>query len=266
MKTYNYLWMMVCTFFCQIVCSQSVQNNRADPSVQLKQLLQLPLVGLPLLKMPAIISKPKMPAIIAFDIAKNMTEAKQLCPFLKFIPALQLEGERNSNENVGLQWETTNGFDTRAFDVYRSLGDTIHFEKINFVWANERISIKDKYHLPDNNDYNEVSYYRLKLLLNDGKFVYSNIVAVNGYDKFLFALYPNPAAHKLKINLSTKEGGSASITVYDASGKMVLRESSFLIKGYELREIDVTKLSGGLYTVKMILPDKQIRIGKFLKN
>lgn len=216
--------------------------------------------------MPAKISVPNKVSVSGFDIAKNMETAKQQCPFLKYKPTLQLQGERMNNEKVGLKWETTNGFDNWAFDVTRSLGDTLHFEKINFVWADERVSIKEKYRMPDDNNYNEVSYYRLKLLLNDGRFVYSNIAAVKGYDKFFFALYPNPASHKLKINLSTKEDGNAGITVYDASGKMVQQQSSFVTKGNDVKEIDVSKFSPGSYTVKMILPDRQIRTGKFVKN
>ena len=266
MKKYNYLGMIVCTFFCQVVSSQSVQNARANPSLQLKQALQFHRVTPPSLKMPAKISVPKKVSATGFDIVKNMEIAKQQCPLLKFRPTLQLQGERMSNEKVALKWETTNGFDNWAFDVNRSLGDTMHFEKINFVWADERVAIKEKYQLPDNNDYNEVSYYRLKLLLNDGSFIYSNTLAVKGYDNFLFALYPNPTSHKLRINLSSKEEGSAGVSVYDASGKMVQQQSFFLTKGNYLKEIDVSKFSPGSYTVKMILPDKQIRTGKFVKN
>ena len=266
MKTYTILWMMSCLFFFQVVCSQPVQNARTNPAQQLKQSLQFHRVTPPSLKMIAKISIPKKVAVCGFDIVKNMEIAKQQCPLLKYRPTLQLQGERMNTEKVGLKWETTNGFENWAFDVTRSLGDTMHFEKINFVWADERVSLREKYQLPDDNNYNEVSYYRLKLQLNDGRFVYSNIAAVKGYDNFLFALYPNPALHNLKINLSTKEDGNAGITVYDASGKIVQQQSSFVIKGNDVREIDVSKFPPGSYTVKIILPDKQIRTGKFVKN
>ncbi len=266
MKTYIILWIMVCLFFSRVVNSQPVQNVRTNPSQQLKQSLQIHRLAPPSLKMPAKIAMPKKVSVNGFDIVKNMEIAKQQCPLLKYSPTLQLQGERMNNEKVGLKWETTNGFDNWAFDVTRSLGDTMHFEKINFVWADERVSIREKYQLPDNNNYNEVSYYRLKLMLNDGRFVYSNIAAVKGYYNFLFALYPNPAMDKLKINISTKEDGMAGITVYDASGKMVKQQSAFVTKGNDVQEIDVSKFVAGSYTIKMILPDKQIRTGKFVKN
>jgi hypothetical protein len=266
MKTYIILWMMFCLLLCQVVNSQSVQNARTNPSQQLKQLLQFHRVEPPSLKMPAKIAMPKKVSVIGFDIVKNMEIAKQQCPLLKYRTTLQLQGERMNNERVGLKWETTNGFDNMAFDVTRSLGDTMHFEKINFVWAHERVSIREKYQLPDNNNYNEISYYRLKLMLNDGRIVYSNIAAVKGYDNFLFAIYPNPALHNLKINLSSKEDGNAGIIVYDASGKMVKQQSSFLTKGNDVREINVSKFAPGSYIIKMMLPDKQIRTGKFVKN
>ena len=266
MKKYTYLGMITFTFLCQVVSSQSVKNARTNPALQLKEALQFHQVTPPTLKMPAKITAPKKVSARGLDITKNMEVAKQQCPLLKYRPTLQLQGERMNNEKVGLKWETTNGFDNWAFDVTRSLGDTMHFEKINFVWADERVKIKDKYQLPDENNYNEVSYYRLKMLLNDGRFVYSNIAEVKGYDNFLFALYPNPALHKLKISLSAKEDGIAGISIYDASGKMVKQQSSFVNTGNDVREIDVSNFSPGSYTIKMILPDKQIRTGKFVKN
>jgi hypothetical protein len=54
--------------------------------------------------------------------------------------------------------------------------------------------------------------------------------------------------------------------VYDASGKMVKQQSSFLTKGNDVREINVSKFAPGSYIIKMMLPDKQIRTGKFVKN
>jgi hypothetical protein len=175
-------------------------------------------------------------------------------------------GERVSNEKVGLKWVTTNGFDNRAFDVTRSLGDTLHFENVNFVWADARQGVKEKYHLPDDNDFNETSYYRLRLQLTDGSVVYSNIAAVKGYDNILFALYPNPVMNKLQINLSSKERGNAVISIYDAAGKRVQQQSTTVVKGNCLAEINVSNLPAGAYTIKMNLPGNEVRTGKFVKD
>lgn len=265
MKTYKYLGIMACTFFSQVVFSQSAQKNTTNPLFQLRQLLLLPKVGPPELIIHRVTGKPNTPTPVSFDIAKNIDEGKLECPLLESTPTLELDGERNNNEEVGLKWITTNGFDNLAFDVQRSFGDTMHFEKVNFVWAHERHGIKDKYFLPDDNNFNEVSYYRLKLQLNDGRFIYSNIAPVKGYNSFLFALYPNPASHFLRMNISSKEQGNAGITIYNAAGKMVLQQSSFIPKGFDLKEIDISKFSSGFYSVKLVLPDKQIRTGKFVK-
>jgi DNA-binding beta-propeller fold protein YncE len=54
-----------------------------------------------------------------------------------------LQGERANDQEVGLQWKTTHAFYSNAFDVERSLGDSLHFEKVNFVWAKGNISIID---------------------------------------------------------------------------------------------------------------------------
>jgi hypothetical protein len=262
MKTSLFL-SLICLVIWNVTSSQSI-NNKANPAVQLRQLLQLSEVGVPLLKMPEKLSYPQLGSLPRFNIAAQMTEAKGLCPFLKYTPTLQLEGNRNNNTQVGLHWETTNGSDNELFYVERSLSDTLHFERVNLVWATEK-SGKNKYSLPDNNSYDELTYYRLRLLLNDGKFLYSNTATVQGYDDLLFTLSPNPVANKLTISLSSKVAGMAGIEVYDALGKTVYQQPAFINKGNSLQKVDVTRFTSGVFTLKVLMPDKHVRVGRFLK-
>jgi hypothetical protein len=257
---------MACIIFCTAAYCQTVPIDHTNPVAQLKNLLKLPGVGPSVINMPLKLSVTNNPELPEYTIAKNLAEAKLECPLLNPVPVIELGGIRENNENVDLSWETTNGFNNRAFDVERSLGDTLNFEKINFVFAEDQSAIHEKYKLPDANTYTEVSYYRLKLALTDGRYVYSNIAAVEGYGNFSFAIYPNPALHTLKISLSSKEEGNAAISIYDASGSMVLRQSTLVTEGKNLIDININKFSSGNYHIKMVLADKQVRVGKFIKN
>lgn len=259
----NIFLSMFCLVVCHVVFSQSINNN-ANPALQLKQLLKLPKIAAPLLHMPEL-SPPKSNFLPGFNIGNQMTEAKLLCPFVKNTATLQLAGDRNNSEDVGLHWETTNGDDNELFYVQRSLGDTLHFERINVVWATQKSVGENKYSLPDNNTYDGVSYYRLQLLLSNGSLLYSNTAPIKGYDNVVFALYPNPVLNKLILTLSSKAEGMASTNIFDAAGKAVYQRSIFINKGSTLQELDVTPFAKGIFTLKVLMPDKQIRVRKFIK-
>jgi hypothetical protein len=265
MKINIFLWLMAFTFTGKAVNAQLAKNVATDPSAQLKELIRLPQLSMPSVKMPTsskFFHKPLMPG---YDIKKTIEQAKLMCPLLNSKSTILLQGERANDQEVGLQWKTTHAFYSNAFDVERSLGDSLHFEKVNFVWAKGN-KIKEKYQLPDNNDYNELSYYRIKMLFFDGNFSYSNIAEVKGYDKFLFSIYPNPASAGIWIALSSKVRGKGNISIIDSEGKTVLQYSSFVTDGYNQKDIDIARLPTGVYTIKATLPDKHIRFGKLVKN
>lgn len=247
----------------KVASAQPLKNISADPPAQLKQLTVLPGLSMPSVEMPTLkhpVQKPEMPG---YNIKKSIEEAKLQCPLLTARSTLSLHGERSSDEQVGLQWKTTNTFYSNAFEVERSLGDTLHFEKVNFLWAKGN-KIKEKYQVPDNNDYSQASFYRVKMILMDGTFEYSNIARVKGYQSFL--LYPNPTSTEFRIMVSSNQTGTGKISVVDASGKTV-QQSDFALRDGDNQEfVDVARLASGIYTVTVTMPDNQIRLKKFVKN
>jgi hypothetical protein len=144
MKMNKFLWLLCSLFVMKVASAQPLKNISADPPAQLKQLTLLPALRMPSVEMPTLkhpVQKPEMPG---YNIKKSIEEAKLQCPLLTARSTLLLHGERSSDEQVGLQWKTTNTFYSNAFEVERSLGDTLHFEKVNFLWAKGN-QIKEKY-------------------------------------------------------------------------------------------------------------------------
>ena len=220
-------------------------------------------VTIKMVSLPAMSKGPKM---VKIDLEAQINKTRARCPFLLAKATLELEGEREDPASVQLQWKTTNGWNNQQFIVERSLGDTLHFETVNSVWSNETAGIRDKYRLPDENDFNKTSYYRLKLILGDGAYMYSNIAAVKGYRLVLMGLHPNPAKNLLLMSLSADKEVNARILMYDVSGKLVWNTTSFLQEGINQKELPVAQLSAGLYTVRVYLGDGLIRTAKFVKQ
>ena len=255
------LWVVLPLLLNLHLQAQTAKDFKTSPRQQLYQLLNLPKTE------QVKIEQPSLPIILnettpVLDISTTITDAVLVCSSLSFESLLELKGERNSNEEVGLEWQTVNS-SGNSFDVERSLRDTMNFERVNFVWAKD--GIKNKYQMPDDNDYTSVSYYRIRQWKVDGSYKFSNTIAVKGYNRFVFKIYPNPASANISLNLSSDEAGKTDIDLYDISGKIVSQYHLYLLKGNNLREIDIKELPAGIYTLKIVLPDKQIRSTGFIK-
>ena len=261
----KFLWLPVLLLIGEAVSGQADQKFLTDPVAQLRQLVQKPQVNMPSLSMPTLANAPGKLPMPGYDIKKSIEKGMLLCPLLNARSTILLQGERKNDAEVGLEWKTTNTYlNSGSFDVERSFGDTMHFEKVNFVWA-KGSRIKEKYTLPDNNDYNEISYYRIKMFLTDGSFRYSNIAPVKGYDKFLFSIYPNPSATQASLIVSSRVGGRSKISITDGEGKTVQQYYSSVAEGYNQKKLDVSRLPAGVYMLTVVLPDKQLRVKKIVK-
>lgn len=215
----------------------------------------------------ASIPKIKAPFVVMLDPIEQMQKAKEQCPFLQDEePTLHLDGERSTNSLVKLDWETTHGRDNQSFAIERSLGDTGHFETVNAVWAKQIAGIKDAYHQPDENDYKNVSYYRVRLQLRDGSFRYSNIAAVKGYQVDEIKLFPNPGVSRVSITLSSDQAGIAIIRIYDATGKLTNQQTETVAAGVNSRELNIARLASGYYRVRVEMPDKAEKTASLIRQ
>lgn len=227
------------------------------------------LVQLPLLDPGSLLLAPGRPAppTRSRSLHDRLAALRQLCPAVKEArPTLVLEGERHSNEQVGLKWETTNGRDQHSFYVERSLGDTLHFQTINLVWARSLQKFKEKYRLPDDNNYEGISYYRLRLTGAGNRMVYSNIAAVKGYRIEHLSVSPNPAAQTAWLTLYTPQQGGAHISLFDARGRKVQQLPALLGAGSNAKALDLSGLPSGVYLVTITLPDKTVRTARVVKE
>jgi hypothetical protein len=209
----------------------------------------------------------KKPFVVSLSYTQDVVnKARAQCPSLKNT-TLILNAERINNSIASLKWETKNAFKASGFNIERSFADTFHFTTINFAAASTGRGNKKNYQLLDHNDYSGISFYRLKQLNADTGYVYSNIVSVKGYDVLLLSIFPSPASDKIWIKFTAKQNGSATIILYDASGKIVQQQKlNCTINTSAQNIIDVKKLLAGVYQVNIIMPDKTLLSGKFIKE
>lgn len=180
---------------------------------------------------------------------------------------LSFEGSRLDIAHVLLRWKTTNEINSKGFDVERSLGNALLFAPISFVPSQGNDSREKKYDLRDNNDFDGISYYRLKQIDIDGRFTFSPIVAVKGYGtRPTLALYPNPVTDHLLAAIYFPKKVTAKLMVLDAAQQLMWVQNIVAIKGTNQVKIPAGSLAAGLYFIKIISSDDVVLMGKFIKQ
>lgn len=268
MKKYLFLHIIAIVCFTHTAFTQlSFNNNAVKKEVPMPFPLKTVIPASTKI-VPVHIMEIKKPFIVAINLPEMMNKARAKCDALKIQNAiLTLKAERANDLTANLEWETKYAFKATGFNIERSLSDTFHFTTVHFTRANAEGGIKKSYHLPDYNNYDAVSFYRVKLLYNDTAYLYSNIASVKGYDAVAFSIYPNPASEKILIEITAKLNGNASIMLYDAAGKIMEQQSLNCIKGIRTQKsIDVNKFAAGVYQVKILMADKTFLAGKFIKQ
>lgn len=95
-------------------------------------------------------------------------------------------------------------------------------------------------------------FYRLQQVDADGKFSYSQVVAVhlNKQELELF-VSPNPAKDILQIQTGNSIAGTAAIAIIDAKGTTVYYKQLTLQQGSNNIPINISALANATYTVKL---------------
>lgn len=158
----------------------------------------------------------------------------------------------NTPHNVLLQWSTASEVNNSHFTVQRST-DGSTFENVCQVsGAGDSHSVL-KYTATDETPYAGISYYRLKQTDFNGRSSYSPIEVVDFTTaKNTVAIWPNPVSSIINYTLSMTENTTATISFSDMMGNICFNEQISISKGINHGTIDISALTKGIYSVKII--------------
>ena len=105
-------------------------------------------------------------------------------------------------------------------------------------------------------------YFDLQRWILSADNVVYEVPDLNDESKIL--LFPNPAAQQLNVLLNGHAADVYTVSVFDVQGKAALSEQTFSNR-YVL-PLDVSALSQGEYTVKVLADKKYLKSMKFLKR
>jgi hypothetical protein len=189
------------------------------------------------------------------------------------VELLTFDANRLDLIQVELDWSTASETNNQGFEIERMLEHESSFQKIAWVDGHGTTTLTNYYQLMDDNNYSDVSYYRLKQIDFDGSFAYSDIRAVAGMQskngsELNVAIFPNPVSDVLKISFQDlpKEIESATIKIITIDGK-ILYQYQPALQTYLIVELDaVQDLVPAVYILSIELDNGEHIKKKFVKT
>ncbi len=171
------------------------------------------------------------------------------------------------NDIVTLQWQTETETDFNYFSVQRSF-DGINFTESGVVYGKGGTGRND-YTFTDHslkNRLEQVVYYRLKLVDQDGRFNYSKILRFDRKPNSpVLSLFPNPATQTISLSFDQGNASKTLINITDMKGSIVKTQTVALAAGRNSLTVEVSTLSAGLYVIT-IVSDTGVIQQKFIKQ
>ncbi|WP_116126361.1 discoidin domain-containing protein [Lewinella sp. IMCC34183] len=168
------------------------------------------------------------------------------------------------NGRVALRWTTASETNNRGFEVERS-ADGNFFRPIGFVAGAGDSRNLLAYTYADDAPGTGVVYYRLRQVDFDGGAIYSGIVTVRSTAPESFSIHPNPVRTALTLTYDGAVAGTATFTLTDARGQVVL--TGPLEGGGKIpHRLDMERCVPGLYWLTLRREGKVIHQSRVAKQ
>ena len=165
--------------------------------------------------------------------------------FTNFTPTIPVELTTFSVNAKGstalLNWETASEERFQGFEIEKSLEGNDYLP-IGFVKAE---GLASEYAFEDDN-FEKTSYYRLKMLDNDGLFDYSKIVSLLVPSKYTVKITPSVSDDLVVVETDFDDKIPATIAIFNQSGKLLIEKTAT-----QTNTISLESLPQGLYFVRI---------------
>ncbi len=177
------------------------------------------------------------------------------------IELLLFKAQLNDMKTVDLKWVTASETNNDYFTIEKTK-DGMIYEKVAEIKGAGNSTEKVLYRAEDKEPYSCYFYYRLKQTDFDGKFVYSDLVALdNSIPKVNnFMIFPNPSPDgNINVDIKGNEGDNVLITITDLFGRTVYSKTVVLTNNDDtIIALDqMENKPSGIYNVSLIINQKQ---------
>jgi hypothetical protein len=205
----------------------------------------------------------------AFYIDANFTSFSEFGAFA--VPSVPLPvklltftGRINDKVN-DLTWTTASEQNANHFEVERSTNGT------EYIGIGARTATNTNtqhvYNFTDSDPATR-SYYRLKMIDNDGAFIYSNVVTLIRRNTGLntIAIYPNPTSSMVKVEYETANATQVTFSITDVLGQELYTIKASAQAGLNVQDLDLTELPSAVYNIIITKEGSERIVRKVVKQ
>ncbi|MBC7850052.1 MAG: T9SS type A sorting domain-containing protein [Chitinophagaceae bacterium] len=180
------------------------------------------------------------------------------------IKLLTFDAKKINGTSAQVSWLVSNDSNSELFEVTKST-DGRNFTNIGRVTAT---ALRYNYGFIDNSLGSGTTYYRLKMLDQDGRVTYSPIVAVlNGSRGVLLtSLQPTVVTSGTMLTVSSSEKGTMQLMITDMYGRIVKQQLASIGTGNQQIQLNVQNLSSGAYQVTAVMNNERVGTIRFVKQ
>jgi hypothetical protein len=156
------------------------------------------------------------------------------------------------DDDMHLNWKVADDQYTANFVIEKSLDGT-NFSTIGEVHKEESGEGPAAYTFNDVDGLltRAVIFYRLKLVMNDGSFLYSNIISYRAESSLpgnQLSIFPNPAKNIVQVQIGVSGNVKMKIDLFDVTGRFIATKFASLQHGNNIITLDcLSKEPSGVY-------------------
>jgi hypothetical protein len=176
---------------------------------------------------------------------------------------------RSKGAGVSIDWSTSQELNNSYFQVERSNNGSNNWSVIATVVGAGNSQVVNNYSSYDATPLSGVNYYRLKQVDNDGKYSYSNTVAVKmDLQKMAVSVLANPFYNTLTVNFASSTSQMVTARLVDITGKQIAMQQWSLTNGSNQKQFsNVSSLQHGMYILSIVNKSGEILFnGKVVKE
>ncbi|MBO9658169.1 MAG: T9SS type A sorting domain-containing protein, partial [Chitinophagaceae bacterium] len=168
------------------------------------------------------------------------------------------KGQAEEKANM-LQWKASCDGATRFF-IERS-SDNASFQTVGSFDVSTD-ACNGALGFQDDTPFAGKNYYRLKIQDEKNHISYSNTILIQRHapNKLDAIFTPNPVTGtNASLRISANLSGKASLRLVDMAGRSVLEQALHLQQGVQIHQLNITRLSPGIYTAVLIQQEQRVQ-------
>jgi hypothetical protein len=162
----------------------------------------------------------------------------------------QFSGTMAGDKNI-LHWQASGLEDLSIFVIERQNAGG-RFEELGSVALHGNNPLQNRFSFTDNQPISQQNFYRLKMINRNGRFTYSEVLALNKKAQTdNIRLYPNPATEMITVVFKKNNAKGYHLKLYNATNQLVKEASLGGNMGTVLQILRGKEIPSGLYIIKI---------------